>query len=119
MPKYHTDLDNVFIALADPTRRMVLARLCQGEATVSELAEPFDMALPSFTQHLKVMEQSGLVESEKIGRSRTYRVVPAQLQRAENWLQQQYLVWEARLDRLDRHLMTLKQRRSQTTKRQF
>ena len=108
MPKYQDPLDTLFTTLADPTRRAVLARLCREEATVSQLAEPFDMALPSFTQHLRVLERSGLVESRKQGRVRTYRAVPKRLKIAETWLQQQYLVWEARLDRLDAHLMKMK-----------
>lgn len=111
MPKYKPDLNAVFTALADPTRRGVLANLCLGPKSVSELAEPFDMALPSFTQHLKVLEKSGLVHSEKKGRTRTYQVVPEQLAMAEEWLEEQRAIWNKRLDQLDSYLLQLKEKR--------
>lgn len=101
-------VDHVFRALSDPTRRGVVERLCLGPASVSELARPFDMALPSFTQHLKVLETAGLVDSEKAGRVRTYRIVPRRLRAAETWLARQRAVWEQRLDQLDEYLKTLK-----------
>lgn len=107
MTNYQPDLNNIFSALSDPTRRGVLARLCQGECAVSELAQPYDMALPSFTQHLKVLEGCGLVSSRKQGRSRFYRVEPTQLARAQGWLDQQRQVWEQRLDRLDSYLLAM------------
>lgn len=109
MPNQHAHLDHVFHALADPTRRAVLARLCEGPAPVSELAEPFDMALPSFTQHLGVLEQSGLVHSEKRGRVRTYQLAPERLKEAQDWLAKQRAHWEKRLDQLDNYLNTLKE----------
>jgi DNA-binding transcriptional ArsR family regulator len=97
-------LDPVFKALADPTRRRVLERLGRKPASVSELAEPFDMALPSFVQHLRVLEEAGLVASRKNGRVRTYRMVPRRLRRAETWLEKQRSLWERRLDQLDDYL---------------
>ena len=101
-------LDRVFRALADPTRRAVVERLGRGTASVSELAAPFDMALPSFLQHLGVLEESGQVRSEKSGRVRTYRVAPQPLEAAERWMTQQRAVWERRLERLDAHLAVMK-----------
>lgn len=108
MPKQSIQLDRVFNAMADPTRRAVLARLCEGPAAVSELAEPFDMALPSFTQHLGVLEACGLVSSEKEGRVRTYRLTPETLQAAEDWMAERRSVWETRLDQLDSYLLKMK-----------
>ncbi|MAW79976.1 MAG: transcriptional regulator [Parvularcula sp.] len=106
-PENPKDLDNVFQALADPTRRAVLARLTEGPATVSELAGPFEMALPSFLQHLKVLEESGLVTSKKEGRVRTCEAQFKRLSEAEEWIAHQRAVWEGRLDRLDAYLKTL------------
>jgi|SRR5690606_18188480 len=98
------ELDRVFRALSDPTRRAVLERLTRGPAAVSELARPFDMALPSFTQHLGVLERSGLVTSRKLGRVRTYRLAPKTLKAAEHWMARQRSLWQTRLDQLDRYL---------------
>ena len=106
MAKYE-DLDGTFQALADPTRRRVLERLGRGPATVTELAKPFDMALPSFMQHLKVLERSHLVRSEKVGRVRTYHLVPQGIESAERWLKVQHDGWEKRLDQLDRYVKDL------------
>jgi len=94
-------LDHVFHALADPTRRAVLERLGRGLATTSELAQPFRMALPSFSQHLDVLHASGLVRSRKAGRVRTWRLSPRPLRSAEHWMARQRAVWETRLDQLD------------------
>ena len=105
-----TQLNSVFHGLADPTRRAVLERLSSGPAPVSELARPFDMALPSFLQHLGVLEKSGLVASRKEGRVRTYRLVPRPLTLAESWLEQQRSVWNRRLDQLDAYLYELKEK---------
>jgi DNA-binding transcriptional ArsR family regulator len=102
-------LDRVFQALADPTRRAVLERLGNGPASVSELAQPFRMALPSFSQHLDVLENCGLVRSRKSGRIRTYRLAPQPLQAAEHWLQAQRTRWERRFDQLDDYLTTFKE----------
>jgi DNA-binding transcriptional ArsR family regulator len=108
MPNYQEPpLDSVFQALADPTRRAVLTRLTQGPATVSELAKPFEMALPSFLQHLKVLEDSGLVTSKKEGRVRTCEAQIKRLSEAEEWIAHQRAVWEGRFDRLDAYLKTL------------
>jgi DNA-binding transcriptional ArsR family regulator len=101
-------IDEVFRALSDPTRRDVLARLSVHSASVSDLAAPYDMALPSFVEHLKVLEHSGLVRSHKTGRVRTYELVPKQLKMAENWLSRQRTLWERRLDRLDDYLIKMK-----------
>jgi DNA-binding transcriptional ArsR family regulator len=92
-------VDNVFRALADPTRCAVVGRLCRSPASVSELAEPFPMALPSFVQHLRVLESCGLVASTKVGRVRTYRLCGEHLRVAEDWLSAQRAEWDARLDR--------------------
>ncbi len=100
--------DRVFRALADPTRLAVVERLGRGPAATSQLAGEFDMALPSFLQHLKVLEDSGLVASHKQGRVRTYRLTPEPLRAAEHWLSEQRDVWERRLDRLDEHLYEMK-----------
>lgn len=94
-------LDKTFHALANPTRRAVIGRLGRGPATVSELADPFDMALPSFLQHMRVLEETGLVQSRKSGRVRTYSVRSKQLKRAADWLVKQQQIWEQRLDQLD------------------
>lgn len=109
MPNQQMQLDRVFRALGDPTRRAVLGRLSAGPAPVSELARPFNIALPSFTQHLDVLERCGLVRSRKVGRVRTYRLVPQPLRAAERWITQQRAVWERRLDQLDDYLLKLKE----------
>ena len=109
MPNYHARLDGVFHALADPTRRAVVERLCRGPASVSELAQPFGMALPSFSQHLDVLENCGLVRSRKKGRVRTYRLAPKPLEAAEHWMVRQRRNWERRLDQLDTFLETLEE----------
>ncbi|WP_435020331.1 ArsR/SmtB family transcription factor [Tundrisphaera sp. TA3] len=101
-------IDRVFRALSDPTRRSVLERLSQSPASVSELVAPFDMALPSFVQHLSVLEECQLVTSEKKGRVRTYQLMPQPLKLAEDWLARQRSQWETRLDQLDEYLKALK-----------
>lgn len=108
MPKQSPNLDRVFYALADPTRRAVLARLSAGPAAVTQLAEPFDMALPSFSQHLKVLENCGLIRSKKEGRVRTVELAPKPLQAAENWMVEQRGMWERRLDQLDAFVLQMK-----------
>ena len=107
MPNQLTQLDHVFHALADPTRRAVLQRLSQGPASVTELAKPFNMALPSFLQHLRVLEDSGLVRSQKVGRVRTCEMKPEPLSNAEGWIAEQRAMWEDRFDRLDAYLQSL------------
>lgn len=110
MPNQLISLDRVFHALADPTRRAVLERLSSGPAPVSELARPFAMALPSFMQHLNVLEDCVLVRSRKTGRVRTYQLAPQPLKAAENWMADQRAMWERRLDQLDQFLKTLKEK---------
>ena len=102
--------DDVFYALSNSTRRKVLEQLSVGHATVSELAAPFDMKLPSFLQHLSVLEQSRLVKSRKRGRVRTYEIAPERFKVAEGWLAQRRQSWEARLDRFDRYVKQLKEK---------
>jgi DNA-binding transcriptional ArsR family regulator len=102
-------VDSVFRALSDPTRRHVLERLSSRPASVSELAAPYKMALPSFVEHLKVLERSGLVRSRKVGRVRTYQIAPDRLKVAEDWLGRQRTMWERRLDRLDSYLLKMKE----------
>lgn len=102
-------VDSVFRALSDPTRRDVLERLCRAPASVSELAAPYGMALPSFIEHLRVLEASRLVRSQKAGRVRTYRVSPRGLKVAEDWLARQRKMWNRRLDQLDAYLINLKE----------
>lgn len=97
-------LDLMFQALADPTRRILVERLSRGPASVSELARPLTMSLPAVVQHLQVLETSGLVRSEKVGRVRTCTIEPAALQRVEQWVNDQRTLWERRLDRLGTYL---------------
>ena len=104
MDNLSSHLDQVFGALADPTRRAILARLGEGEASVGELARPFDMALPSLMKHIRVLEAGGLVRSQKAGRVRTCRLDRAAMSDAERWLGEQRAIWEARLDRLEAYV---------------
>ncbi len=102
-------LNLVFQALADPTRRAVVERLSRGPSATSELAQPFKMALPSFLQHLDVLQKCGLVRSQKSGRVRTYELAPNTLKAAEDWMATQRTLWERRLDQLDSFLEDLKE----------
>lgn len=104
--------NDVFYALSNSTRRKVLEQLSAGPATVSELAAPFDMKLPSFVQHLSVLEQSRLVKSKKRGRVRTYEIAPERFRVAEDWLTARRRLWEARLDQLDQYVRKLKAKES-------
>ena len=97
-------VDRVFHALADPNRRVIVERLSRGPATVSELARPLPMSLSAVVQHLAVLEASGLVQSEKVGRVRTCRIEPVALQPAEQWIIERRVMWERRLDRLGDYL---------------
>jgi len=106
--------DDVFRALSDATRREVLEQLSVGPASVSELAAPFDMKLPSFVQHLSVLEKSRLVKSKKRGRVRTYELVPERFSVAEDWLTARRREWEARLDRFDDYVKHLKAKESKS-----
>jgi DNA-binding transcriptional ArsR family regulator len=105
--------DDVFYALSNSTRRKVLEQLSVGPATVSELAAPFDMKLPSFVQHLSVLERSRLVKSTKRGRVRTYEIAPERLSVAEDWLNERRRLWESRFDRFDEYVKQLKEKESE------
>lgn len=100
MANYLSSLDTAFQALSDPTRRAVIQRLIRGPAAVKELAAPFEMGLPSFMKHIRVLEDSGLIRSEKVGRVRTCHIKTERLAAAESWLSEQRALWEARTDRL-------------------
>jgi DNA-binding transcriptional ArsR family regulator len=108
VPNQSARLDLAFQALADPTRRGMLARLSRGPATVSELAKPLSISLPAVLQHLQALEGSGLVRSEKKGRVRTVRLEPKALGAAESWIAERRGEWEARLDRFEDYVSTLK-----------
>src|SRR3982074_3360399 len=97
-------LDLMFQALADPARRGMVERLSRGPASVSELARPLSMSLSAVVQHLQVLETSGLVRSEKVGRVRTCQIEPAMLQTAEAWINERRALWERRFDRLGDYL---------------
>ncbi|WP_420101505.1 ArsR/SmtB family transcription factor [Bosea sp. (in: a-proteobacteria)] len=101
-------LDDTFRALADPTRRAVVQALGRGPASVSELARPFDMALPSFLQHLRLLEETGLVTTIKTGRIRLCTLRAEPLAAAERWLEDQRSLWTKRLDQLDRLVLDMK-----------
>jgi len=104
----HADpLSQTFAALADPTRRAILARLALGEATVTELAEPFDMSLPGVSKHLKVLQNAGLVVQGRNAQWRPCRLEPTPLHDVASWVEQYRRLWEARLDRLDQYLRDL------------
>lgn len=108
MPAMHTDrLSSTFAALADPTRRAILARLSLGETTVSELAEPFEMSLPAVSKHLKVLEKAGLIARGRDAQWRPCRIEAAPLKEATDWLEHYRKFWEQSLDRLDAYLREL------------
>jgi len=109
MPQQGAVLDRLFQALADPTRRAVVERLGRGPAATSDLARASAMALPSFIQHLEVLEKAGLVSSTKEGRVRTYRLSPKPLHAVEDWMATQRRLWERRLDQFDENVPTLKE----------
>lgn len=98
--------DAVFAALGDPTRRMIVERLGSGPASVSELAAPLPMSMPAVVQHLHVLEACGLVDSQKVGRVRTYRLVVKRLESVQHWIDQRRAAWESRLERLGDYLVT-------------
>ena len=112
MPQQVAELDRLFQALSDPTRRAVVERLGHGPAATTELARPFAMALPSFLQHLDVLEKAGLVTSQKTGRVRTYTLTPEPLQEAEDWMTKMRTLWERRLDQFDEYVRNLKETKS-------
>lgn len=101
MLQYQERLDLTFQALADPSRRAMVERLTRGPASVSELAAPFDMSLSAVIQHLRLLQESGLVRTEKAGRVRTCRIDRATLRTAEDWMSSQRAAWEQRFDRLE------------------
>jgi len=106
MENYQSSVDAAFHALADPTRRAIVSRLTKGPLPVKELAEPFDMGLPSFMKHLRILEKDGLISSEKVGRVRTCRMNTERLAVAESWLSEQRKLWRARTDRLADYVET-------------
>ena len=111
-------LSQVFAALADPTRRAILARLSKGEASVNELAEPFDITLPAVSKHLKVLEKAGLIERTREAQFRPCRLQAAPLRDASDWIDHYRQYWEESFDRLDAYLKTVTARqRNQKTKR--
>jgi DNA-binding transcriptional ArsR family regulator len=110
-PPSPAQIDAIFRALADPTRRKIIERLGAGASSVSTLAADHRMALPSFVEHIKVLEGAGLVRTKKTGRVRTCELAPEKLAVAQGWLDRQRAIWEARLDRLDTYLLALKKER--------
>lgn len=112
MLKYLGELDLVFQALSDPTRRVIIERLTLGSASVGELAKPLSMSLPAVYQHLQVLEASGLVWTEKVGRVRTCHLEPKMLNTADAWIEERRRTWEKRLDRLDSYLASLPEENS-------
>lgn len=111
MAKHDPDLSLLFHALADPTRRAMLRRLADGPAAVTELANPTGLRLPTVMRHLSVLEEAGLIATSKDGRVRTCALVPEALTPVRSWLDEQRLVWEARLDRLDDYIAKLLEER--------
>ncbi|MFI1093271.1 ArsR/SmtB family transcription factor [Streptomyces sp. NPDC020917] len=102
-------LDAVFMSLADPTRRGILARLAEGEATVKELAEPYAMSMQAVSQHIRVLEQSGLISRGRYRQTRPCRLEPAVLEAAVSWIEESRRVWAERMDRLEAHLARLQE----------
>ena len=100
-------LSSTFAALADPTRRAILARLASGETSVTELAEPFDMSLPAVSKHLKVLERAGLISRGREAQWRPCRIEPTALKSVDDWLERYRRFWDESLDRLDTYLMEL------------
>ena len=111
MEKYAERLNGIFHALSDPTRRAVLSRLGRGPAAISELAEPFDMALPSFMKHVQMLEDSGLIRTRKEGRVRTCAIETKSFAMVESWLAAQKTIWERRTDRLEKFVMDAQERK--------
>jgi DNA-binding transcriptional ArsR family regulator len=104
-------LDHAFAALADPTRRAIVAQLTRGEASVGELAEPFAIGLPTMLKHIRALERGGLIATVKAGRVRTCTLVPDALRQTQDWLAIHVAAWESRLDRLEAHLNQMKRDR--------
>ena len=110
-------LSETFSALADPTRRAILARLALGESTVSELAEPFDISLPAVSKHLKVLEHAGLIARSRDAQWRPCRLQPAPLKGVDDWLEEYRELWEQRLDRLEDYLHELQAKEKKSGRR--
>ena len=108
-------LDATFAALADPTRRAILARLAQGEATVLELAEPFQLSLPAVSKHLKVLQKAGLISQGRRAQWRPCRLEPARLKDVSDWVERYRQIWEERFGRLDEYLRDLQSEEPATT----
>jgi DNA-binding transcriptional ArsR family regulator len=108
MVNYNRQLDTTFQALADPTRRAIVAALARGQASVTELARPHRMSLPAVMKHLRVLQRAGLLTQRKSGRTRRCRLKPKPLQQAEAWISQYRMFWEGQFDALDRYLATHK-----------
>jgi DNA-binding transcriptional ArsR family regulator len=117
MAMQSADLSTLFAALADPTRRAILARLSEGDAPVKDLAEPFDLSGPAITKHLKVLERAGLISRSREGQQRPCRLEPRGLAPAADWIDQYRAMWEDRLDRLDSYLKSLAPRAPEKTAR--
>ena len=111
-------LSATFAALADPTRRAILARLASGECSVTELAEPFDMSMPAVSKHLRVLERAGLIARGREAQWRPCRIEAAPLEHAADWIGRYRHIWEARLDRLDEYLQELKKKEKKHGRRQ-
>ncbi len=109
MAQYSAELDGVFVALADPTRRAILARLAAGEATAGELAAPFPVSAQAISKHLNVLERAGLITRTREAQFRRCRIVPGPLREVAGWAEQYRRLWEERYDALDSYLDTLKE----------
>jgi DNA-binding transcriptional ArsR family regulator len=108
MDKFQHDLDRIFGAFADGTRRAIVLRLCEGEISVSELAKPFEMSLPALMKHLRVLEDAGVISSAKQGRTRTCTLRAEALENVEEWAAAQRAVWSQRFDRLEAYVEKMK-----------
>jgi DNA-binding transcriptional ArsR family regulator len=113
----HDRLSTTFSALADPTRRAILARLALGETSVNELAKPFDMSLPAVSRHLKVLERAGLITRGREAQMRPCRIAPGALRDVDGWLENYRRLWEERFDRLDAYLMALQAKEKKKRRR--
>ena len=112
------ELSLTFAALADPTRRAILARLAQGEATVNELAAPFNLSLPGVSKHLKVLQHAGLISQGRRAQWRPCRLEPTRLKEAADWIDTYRHIWDQRFDRLDEYLRDLQRRQEHTEEQQ-
>jgi DNA-binding transcriptional ArsR family regulator len=110
------ELSNTFAALADPTRRAILARLANGEATVNELAEPFDLKLPTVSKHLKVLQRAGLIRQSRKAQWRPCRLDPAPLKEVADWVDRYRRIWDERFDQLDAYLTQLQEQEKEATR---